>query len=242
MYPIILIFFFATTLLIGGCLLDDKTFAPVSNVTTIESVPKSGTHTVTRHETLYSIAWRYGLDYRYLAKRNRISSPYPIHVGQTIFLTNRKLPSTIQSREPAISALRTPVMQKKPTHIEKEPTASVSNWQWPAKGSVIGTFSSLNKGINIGGQLGEPVVSTAAGKVVYSGDGLTGYGNLIIIKHNSTFLTAYAHNSVVFVSEGQWVKKGQKIAEMGKTGTNRIMLHFEIRRNGKPVNPLQYLT
>ncbi len=99
----------------------------------------------------------------------------------------------------------------------------------------------MNKGINIGGRLGAPIYAAAAGQVVYSNHGLRGYGNLIIIKHNSSFLTAYAHNSVVLVKEGDWVQGGQRIAEMGSTGAVRTMLHFEIRRNGKPVNPLSYL-
>ena len=115
-------------------------------------------------------------------------------------------------------------------------------WQWPARGTVISQFSSLNKGINIKGERGDPIFATAAGKVVYSGNGLRGYGNLIIIKHNSTFLTAYAHNSRILVKNGAWVSAGQQIAEMGNTGTKQTMLHFEIRRHGQPINPLIYLS
>ena len=122
-----------------------------------------------------------------------------------------------------------------------EPAKNVNTWYRPAKGPIIATYSAQNKGLNFGGKLGDPVFATAEGKVVYSGNGLRGYGNLIILKHNSTFLTAYAHNNKILVKEGEWVRAGQIIAEMGRTGTRRVMLHFEIRRSGKPVNPLNYL-
>lgn len=118
------------------------------------------------------------------------------------------------------------------------------SWNWPASGPVIERFSitgTVNKGIDLAGRKGEPVLATADGKVVYSGTGLVGYGNLVIIKHNDVYLSAYGHNSRLLVNEGQWVKAGQKIAEIGSTGTNRDKLHFEIRRHGKPVDPLQYL-
>lgn len=234
--------------MLNGCILDEDTFAPVTEINTIEPIPKQGVHRVMPDETLYSIAWRYGLDYRYIAKRNHISPPYNIEIGQLIYLTkNKPTPNRISPvtspqspRQQTKPIVKIPVI--KPSIIEKEPSAKVNQWRWPAKGPTIGTFSSLNKGINIGGNIGDPIVSTAAGKVVYSGNGLRGYGNLIIIKHNSTFLTAYAHNSKIFVKDGDWVNSGQKIAEMGNTGTQRLMLHFEIRRNGQPVNPLMYLT
>lgn len=129
----------------------------------------------------------------------------------------------------------------KPPRSNREPNIAVSYWQWPARGPLLGTFSELNKGINIGGRLGDPVRATAAGHVIYSGNGIRGYGNLIIIKHNDAFLTAYAHNKVLLIKEGSVVKRGQKIAEMGRTGTQQTMLHFEIRRHGQPVNPLNYL-
>jgi lipoprotein NlpD len=117
-------------------------------------------------------------------------------------------------------------------------------WAWPASGKVIETFSTsgrVNKGIDIAGQRGQPIQSTRSGKVVYSGTGIAGYGNLIIIKHDETYLSAYAHSEKVLVKEGDEVKAGQKIAEMGDSGTDRVMLHFEIRREGKPVDPLGFL-
>lgn len=122
--------------------------------------------------------------------------------------------------------------------------AKISQWLWPTKGRVIKTFSTGdqgNKGIDIAGQRGQPIVSTAAGTVVYSGNALRGYGNLIIIKHNDDYLSAYAHNDQLLVREGQTVTAGQRIATMGSSGTNSVRLHFEIRYQGKPVNPQRYL-
>ncbi|ARO89021.1 peptidase M23 [Nitrosospira lacus] len=114
-------------------------------------------------------------------------------------------------------------------------------WIWPAKGKILEGFSEITKGIDIAGNPGQSVAASAGGKVVYSGAGLRGYGKLIIIKHNNTYLSAYAHNDKILVKEGQTVTKGQKIAEMGNTDTTVVKLHFEIRKNGKPVDPLKYL-
>ena len=115
------------------------------------------------------------------------------------------------------------------------------DWAWPAKGKVVGAYSETSKGVDIGGTLGLPVFAAAGGKVVYSGTGLRGYGKLVIIKHNNTYLSAYAHNNNILVKEGQDVKKGQKIAEMGSTDTDQVKLHFEIRKQGKPVDPGRFL-
>jgi lipoprotein NlpD len=209
-------------------------YAPVMDFASIEHIPKDGLYRVSPNETLYSIAWRYGLDYRYLANLNHIAPPYHVFAGQRLYLKGKlkKVPPHATT-SPAKSA---PIMI-----VPHEKNILVRTWNWPAKGPVIGLYSSHNKGINIGGQEGNPVFATAAGLIVYSGNRLRGYGNLIIIKHNSTYLTAYAHNSAVSVKEGDWVRAGQKIAEMGDTGASRVMLHFEIRRNGQPVNPLNYL-
>ncbi|AXF07904.1 lipoprotein NlpD [Paraburkholderia sp. GV068] len=116
------------------------------------------------------------------------------------------------------------------------------SFSWPVRGQLLGTFNdSTNKGVNIGGAAGEAVKASADGRVVYAGNGLRGYGNLIIIKHDATYLTAYAHNRSLMVKEGDAVTKGQKIAEMGNSDSDRVMLHFEVRRQGKPVDPLKYL-
>jgi lipoprotein NlpD len=120
--------------------------------------------------------------------------------------------------------------------------ASNLAFAWPVRGPILGTFDdSTNKGVNIGGATGDPVKAAADGRVVYAGNGLRGYGNLIIIKHDATYLTAYAHNRALMVKEGDAVTKGQKIAEMGNSDSDRVMLHFEVRRQGKPVDPLKYL-
>jgi len=242
----------------SACIEETGNYAPVVEISTIEPIPAKGVHLVGLDETLYSIAWRYGLDYRDLANINHIEPPYHIHEGQNIYLVQKKpvisiapsqsspiersTPTSIaQATTPSVS----PTPPKKPTgfreNAEKEPIETVKQWHTPAYGSIISKFDPLNKGINLGGQVGDPIFATATGKVVYSGHGLRGYGNLIIIKHNSTYLSAYAHNQKIFVKDGDWVTAGQKIAEMGDTGTTRVMLHFEIRKNGQPVNPAIYL-
>ncbi|WP_175546611.1 peptidoglycan DD-metalloendopeptidase family protein, partial [Vibrio vulnificus] len=132
-----------------------------------------------------------------------------------------------------------PITSPPPTNNQK-----IAKWQWPTKGRVIKNFSAGeqgNKGIDIAGQRGQPIVSTAGGTVVYSGNALRGYGNLIIVKHNDNYLSAYAHNDRLLVSEGQSVKAGQQIATMGSSGAKTVMLHFEIRYQGKSVNPKRYL-
>ncbi|HET7775654.1 MAG TPA: peptidoglycan DD-metalloendopeptidase family protein, partial [Azospira sp.] len=132
-----------------------------------------------------------------------------------------------------------------PTKAEAAPAtvpAEGPNWAWPANGKAVAGFNeATNKGVDISGKLGESVLAAADGKVVYSGSGLRGYGKLVIIKHDATFLSAYAHNNNILVKEGQSVTRGQKIAEMGNTDTDQVKLHFEIRRQGKPVDPAQYL-
>lgn len=236
---IVIVIFLSLGLL--ACSIQSDVYAPVYDVSTIERIPKSGVHHVRIDESLYAIAWRYGFDYQQLANLNHIKPPYKIKVGQTIYLTKKA--SAKQPLPPSERSI-TPKSQHSITRLtspEKEPVASIKHWQWPARGRIVGNFSALNKGINIGGAEGDPIYATASGKVVYCGHGLRGYGNLIIIKHNNMFLTAYAHNSRVFVHEGSWVNAGQKIAEMGHTGTQHTMLHFEIRKTGKPVNPLIYL-
>lgn len=203
----------------------------------------SGTHIVRDGETLYSIAWIYGRDFRELADSNNIRSPYIIHPGQHVSLEQRTRPAP---QKPPVTPPRREVVKKAPQ--SQRPTASPNpqniTWRWPAKGKVLQGFSmsgSVNKGIDIGGNLGEPVMAAAAGEVVYAGSDLAGYGRLIIMKHNNSYLSAYAHNRKLLVSEGNSVKAGQKIAEIGSTGTTEPKLHFEIRRDGKPVDPMRFL-
>jgi lipoprotein NlpD len=226
----------------------------------------SGQYVVRRGDTLWSIASRFGWDWRDLAQVNNLRPPHVIYPGQTIRFSGQ--PSRAVAARPVApppaqrpdtpTVVTNPVPTPPPltqpsAPVAKPPAASTPNtpvarsasgWAWPAGGAVIGRFSSngsLNKGIDIAGELGQPVLAASDGAVVYAGSGLRGYGELVIIKHSDTYVSAYGHNRRLLVQEGQQVKAGQKIAEMGSTGTDRVKLHFEIRRQGKPVDPLQYL-
>ena len=221
----------------------------------------SGMHRVQRGETLYQIAFRYGWDWKTLAQANNLREPYTIYPGQQISLRPRgtfraSTPPAAASRPTVSSTPRTTgpsISRQTPAPPRASPApiapqvnlpASVSGWNWPVQGPLISRFQSngsLNKGIDIAGQQGQPVKAAAEGAVVYAGRGLLGYGEMIIIKHDETYLSAYAHNSRLLVKEGERVKLGQNIAEMGSTGTDRVKLHFEIRRKGQPVDPLTYL-
>ncbi len=242
----IVVLILAMSLLLG-CSDSRRTYAPVTSAV-FEKMPRSGLHRVVKGETIYSIAWRYGLDYRDVSRRNNISPPYTVKVGDLIYLHgpsrhNLLLNSIAQARSNAnLNSKVVYKLSKSTPMAEHEPNQFIHYWRWPARGRMIGAFSDYNKGINIVGKLGDPIYSAAAGRVVYSGSGLRSYGNLIIIKHNSDFLTAYAHASKVYVREGDWVKIGQKVADMGSSGSRRVMLHFELRRDGQPVNPLVYLS
>ncbi len=209
-------------------------------------------HKVLKGETLYSIAYLHGLDYRELAAWNRISKPYTIYPGQRLQLKGPRVPlkaattATTSAKKPS-RAKQSPSTTRKKTVVSKKSKASKPvkhGWVWPTRGKVIQKYSPKgrgNKGIDIAGKPGQPILAASSGKVVYSGDGLPGYGNLIIVKHSEQYLSAYAHNRKLLVREGRTVTRGQKIAEMGSTGTQSPRLHFEIRRHGKPVNPLRYL-
>lgn len=223
-----------------------------------------GFYVVKRHEDLYSIAWRFDLNYRDLAQWNGIPAPYRIYPGQLLRMNpppngyvnsgpvvepsqvspaaNTGGETSTRSGPVAQQQASSPVPQSKPPL----PAASHLTWVWPAQGVLSAGFtggSAGNQGIDISGKLGEPVVAASAGQVVYSGDGLPSYGNLLIIQHNERYLTAYAHNQKLLVHEGDVVKQGQEIATMGRSGTDvpKPMLHFEIRVDGEPVDPLRYL-
>lgn len=216
-------------------------------------------HRVLRGETVYSIAWVHGIDYRMLASWNGISRTYAIYPGQTLRLrkpvrkkitTKTKKNRRLVSKRAVKKLNRKDVRQahshprKKPAKKEKQGNV-LRRWLWPTKGVIIRGFSKNDagkKGIAISGRSGQRVMAAASGKVVYSGQGLLRYGKLIIIKHNDTYLSAYAHNRRLLVKEGSIVRQGQQIAEMGRSGTDRVMLHFEIRKNGKPVNPSDFLS
>lgn len=224
-------------------------------------------HRVQKGETLYSIAWYYGYDYRQIALWNEIDYPYLIKPGQELQLypslvrrasqntritnSRKTLSNKAKSRQ---SQKRLVKRVRKQTHHKRAKikrvkkrtqnyAASRIKWRWPVRGKIIHKFNAKHgkKGIGIAGKKGQRIVAAAAGRVVYSGSGLRGYGKLIIIKHNDTYLSAYANNKKIRVKEQQKVKSGQHIADMGSNGTNKPMLHFEIRKNGKPVNPVRYL-
>ena len=238
-----------------------------------------GSYYVRAGDTLYGIAFSYGLDHREVARWNNISSPFVIYPGQKLQLT---APSTTTQRKPGseevrISAIKSPGQtttravtkpatpkatkpapvakpssksvstassKTAPTSSEPANTADPKSWRWPTRGAVKRTYVSgdpARNGLDIAGKEGQDVIASAAGQVVYSGNGLIGYGELIILKHSEKMLSAYAHNKVRLAHEGDRVSAGQKIAEMGRNSAGDQILHFEIRVRGKPVNPLNYL-
>ncbi len=221
-------------------------------------------HYVRKKDTLYSIAWQYGLDFKDLARWNNIKAPFLIKIGQRVRLSSKytkkstgrikssskKLIKKKYNYQKKTSKNKTQAKYKtKQTKLTKKSHKKAPlyknrlNWVWPAKGRVIQSFSPSKgkKGIDISASKGSKIRAAESGKVVYSGHGLTGYGLLLIIKHNSHYLSAYAHNSKLLIKEGSKVKRNQTIALAGKTASERVKLHFEIRKNGKPVNPLKYL-
>jgi len=228
-------------------------------------------HVVRQGDTLYSVAFMYGYDVQQLAHWNGLAPPYTIYKGQQLRLRpppappvassrpkprpaqarvspSRPKPQTVAPSRPKVSTAPTEAtqatLQRRPPETKKPKANRALSWSWPADGPLLRRFDAAGngrKGINIGGELGQPVHAAAAGKVVYSGSGLSGYGRLIIIKHNNDYLSAYAHNRQLLAREGEWVKQNQVIARMGSSGTDRVQLHFEIRRQGRPVDPLQFL-
>lgn len=249
-------------------------------------------HIVERGDTLYSIAWRYGVDYRYLATLNNIDNDYRIYPGQKLSFAVQQISGgrdTFDEEKLKLAvfqALKLPIQDQKSlesaksndskvrVHSRQRPNkttasvnssqnlkksarqppiasgnaqstgAKVARWHWPIRGPIIDRFSGNlygNKGVDISGKHGQAVRAAAQGRVVYRGNALKGYGNLIIVKHNDDFLSAYAHNSKIHVKENEIVKAGQVIADIGSSGTDQSKLHFEIRYRGKPVDPIKYL-
>lgn len=205
--------------------------------------------TVSKGDTLFSVSFAHGYDFKTIARLNNIKSPYTIYPGQKLRLRGN-VPAKSKSKTASRKSTSRTTSSKKSTSTNRNsskrstPVTSNVRWGWPASGKIIRKYSSKaprKKGIGIMGQYQQRVNAAAGGKIVYSGNGLIGYGNLIIIKHNETYLSAYAHNNKVFVKEGQTVQRGQKLALMGRNENNTPMLHFEIRKNGKPVNPVRYL-
>lgn len=235
----------------------------------IENAGRPGYYTVKPGDTLIRIGLDSGQNWRDIARWNGLENPNLIEVGQTLRVspplgatpapvtpvvvarpvTSAPVtavpvaPASAASAPAAASAVPSAVVAAAPLAVP--PTAATEDeisWMWPARGAVVGSFDEVrNKGLDIAGALGDPVLAAADGRVVYVGAGLRGYGNLIIVKHNATYLTAYAHNQTLLVKEDQTVRRGQKIAEMGSSDADRVKLHFEVRRQGKPVDPARYL-
>ncbi len=254
------------------------------------SAPVHGRYRVVAGDTLYSIAFRHGLDYRALAWINSIAPPFTIYPGEEIRLSGKPAQAAASARTPAPrpppparpapsaspagpvsapaapagapvpapapaaasapasapAAASAPVAAATPVQSPPAPSRLVDGiaWRWPTDGAILDRYQAGDpgrQGIDLGGRSGQPVYAAADGVVVYSGDGLIGYGELIIIKHSDSYLSAYGHNRVRLVKEGERVRAGQEIAEMGSSGAPRVELHFEIRRDGKPVDPLDYL-
>ena len=218
-----------------------------------ENAGKPGYYTVKPGDTLIRIGLETGQNWKDVARWNGLDNPNVIEVGQVLRVVPPAaapvVASAVVTRPVTPAAVTaTPVA---PASGASAPVAAVASapggeddvsWMWPAQGTVLAGFDEAkNKGLDIGGAAGDAVLAAADGRVVYVGASLRGYGNLIILKHNNTYLTAYAHNQVLLVKEDQTVRKGQKIAEMGSSDADRVKLHFEVRRQGKPVDPVKYL-
>jgi len=232
-----------------------------------ESDTRPDSYMVKPGDTLFSIALDYGLDYKELAAWNGIRDPHVLVAGQQLRLrppVTTAMTAPFRSAPPVEGqpmgggklktqpkAIKAPYSDQayggpSPQPVpEEKPSADDENinWGWPASGKITAAFNEAAnaKGIDITGSAGQPVLASAAGTVLYSGSGIRGYGKLVVLKHNKTYSSVYAHNSLILVKEGQAVVKGQKIAEMGSTDADQVELHFEIRRLGKPVDPAKLL-
>lgn len=227
-----------------------------------ENEGKPGYYTVKPGDTLIRIALESGQNWRDIARWNNVENPNRIEVGQVLRVAPPAVETASVSTKPVASAkVESRPLDGKPTAaagpaaapvVSAAPAtaapaaAAVSDedvaWTWPAAGSVIAGFDEQrNKGLAISGKAGDPVYAAADGRVAYAGSGLRGFGNLVIIKHNATYLTAYAHNQTLLVKEDQVVRKGQKIAEMGSSDADQVKLHFEVRKQGKPIDPARLL-
>ena len=199
--------------------------------------PRASVHVVRPGETLYQIAWQHGLDQRDLARWNGIRNPDALSVGQRLVLAPPRTAANPQRATGATSTRSSPLPRAPPPQ-------PMPSWLWPTDGAVVmgfGSTTGIATGIAIGGHAGQPVRAAAAGHVVYAGSGLIGYGQLVILKHNDTYLSAYGHNSRLLVTQGQDVVAGATIALMGVGPERQPRLHFEIRRDGTPVDPLLFL-
>jgi lipoprotein NlpD len=218
------------------------------------TVAPPGHYIVKQGDNLFRIALEHGEAYRDLAAWNNLADANDIKVGQMLRLsapggattTGINTTSTVTTTAPGTTKPAATTTTTKPATAATAATPTTGDdaikWAWPAKGNILANFAKNGKGIDIGGKKGDPIYAAADGSIAYAGAGLRGYGQMIIIKHNKTYLTAYAHNNTILVKESENVKKGQKIAEMGSSDAESVRLHFEIRRFGKPVDPLKFLS
>jgi len=223
-----------------------------------ENAGKAGYYTVKPGDALIRIALDNGQSWRDVAKWNSLENPNRIEVGQVLRVVPPGVDPSAVTAKPIASTAKVesrPLDAKPPVAAASAPTASSTGtstpaaseddsmaWGWPVAQSISAGFDEQrNKGLDFAGKPGDPVLAVADGRVVYAGSGLRGYGNLVIIKHNSTYLTAYAHNRAMLVEQDQVVRKGQRIAEMGSTESDTVKLHFEVRKLGKPVDPAKLL-
>ncbi len=213
-----------------------------------ENAGKPGYYTVKPGDTLIRIGMDNGQSGRDIARWNSLTNPNLIETGQVLRVVPPAPEAPLARASAATGSAAAPVsVASAPAAAASIPAPTAAedaiSFQWPARGNLISGFDeSKNKGLDIGGKVGDPVLAAADGRVVYAGAGLRGYGNLIILKHNNTYLTAYAHNQTLLVKEDQVIKRGHKIAEMGNSDADQVKLHFEIRRQGKPVDPAKYLS
>lgn len=249
--------------ILAGC-ASKGTRAPVVDMTGGQPSPSAqpgGSYVVKPGDTLYKIARANNVDIESVKRWNNLSDPNQISVGQVLKMSGglgaqtapiasaKPQPRPLDQPDAPVASLPPPADSSAtpaPAPAEVKPTAraadaSVINWAWPANGTIVQTFNASSKGIDISGALGDPITAAADGLVKYSGNGVRGLGNLIIVEHQNGFITAYAHNRALLVKTGQNVKRGAKIAELGQSDTTSPRLHFEIRRQGTPVDPIQYL-
>ncbi len=225
-------------LLLTSCSISEQQVAPVHQAFPSKAA-HGGTHRVGYGETLVTIAWTYGVDHQELAAINHLEPPYHLQAGQRLFVDPEK---AAMAKLPSISQ---PKAEKKagavkPAFKAALPKSLAQHWLWPAKGTVSAPFSANNRGVDIRGNQGDPIFAANDGIVLYAGQHLRGYGKVILIQHSKDLVSAYAHNHQNLVAEGQSIRKGQRIADMGKSESNQVKLHFEIREKGKPIDPKRF--
>ena len=230
--------------------VDAPAFAPIDskplpNLMNSQHAGKPGYYTVKPGDTVMQIGRNTSQNWRDIVKWNNLESANQIEVGQVLRVVPQDSNGAAAKPSVATAPTLTPLPPLPPSPASASTSAAPEDdipWIWPSSGTLISGYDEVkSKGLKIAGKLGDPVYASADGRVVYAGSGLRGYGNLVILKHNETYLTAYAHNQTLLVKEDQAVRKGQRIADMGSSDADKVMLHFEVRRNGKPVDPAKYL-